>query len=106
MFGAVVVALGVGGVPFAQEIIFVISMAVICTMLVLVTARARSRDAGWASCSPPSSSSPSAPTPTVGDGYFWWTLDELQFRRRVLRHAAPDRRDPVDRRDVDVQPSN
>jgi len=30
VFGAVVVVLGVGGMPFGQEIIFVISMAVVC----------------------------------------------------------------------------
>ena len=38
VFGVVVVVLGVGGIPFAQEIIFIISMAVVCYMLVLVTA--------------------------------------------------------------------
>ena len=32
-FGAVVIVLGVGGVPYAQEIIFVLSMTVVCTML-------------------------------------------------------------------------
>ena len=31
VFGVVVVILGVGGMPFGQEIIFVISMAVVCT---------------------------------------------------------------------------
>jgi hypothetical protein len=38
VFGVVVVVLGVSGVLFAQEIIFIISMAVVCYMLVLVTA--------------------------------------------------------------------
>ena len=36
-FGAVVIALGFGGVPFAQELVFILSMAVICSMLVVVT---------------------------------------------------------------------
>src|SRR3954468_19037937 len=36
-FGAIVMALGIGGVPLSQEIIFVISMGVVCYMLVLVT---------------------------------------------------------------------
>ena len=38
VFGVVVVVLGVSGAPFGQEIIFIISMAVVCYMLVLVTA--------------------------------------------------------------------
>src|SRR5580704_3350646 len=38
VFGVVVVVLGASGVPFGQEIIFIISMAVVCYMLVLVTA--------------------------------------------------------------------
>jgi hypothetical protein len=77
-FGAVVLALALGGVPYAQEIIFVISMAVICTMLVLVTREldVKSRRAilfatiiifAFRA------------TPSVGDGYFWWTLDVLKF---------------------------
>jgi hypothetical protein len=36
-FGAVTVALGVGAIPFAQEIVFAISMIVISALLVLVT---------------------------------------------------------------------
>src|SRR6476660_3698721 len=38
VFGVIVVVLGATGVPFGQEIIFIISMAVVCYMLVLVTA--------------------------------------------------------------------
>ena len=77
-YGAVVIVLGVGGVPYAQEGIFVLSMAVVCTML----------------CWSRGSSSPEAQrailfttiiifafraTPSVGDAYFWWTLDVLKF---------------------------
>ena len=36
-FGAVVIAVGLGGVPFAQELVFILSMAVICGMLVVMT---------------------------------------------------------------------
>ncbi len=77
-FGAAVAALALGGVPFAQEIIFVISIGVICTMLVLVTREL------------PSATKRAIlyttliifafrATPSVGDGYFWWTLDVLKF---------------------------
>jgi hypothetical protein len=77
-FGAIVVLLAVGGVPFAQEIIFTISMAVICTMLVLVTREldpASRRAILFASIIIFAFRA----TPTVGDGYFWWTLDVLKF---------------------------
>jgi MFS family permease len=77
-FGAIVIVLAIGGLPFAQEMIFILSMAVICTMLVLVT---RSLD--------PASRRAILftgivifafrATPSVGDGYFWWTLDVLKF---------------------------
>src|SRR5262245_24805447 len=77
-FGAVVTALGVGGVPYSQEVIFAISMAVICAMLVFVThdLDPKSRQAilftsiiifAFRA------------TPSVGDGFFWFTLDALKF---------------------------
>ena len=62
-FGAVVIALGLGAVPFAQEMVFVLSMTVICTMLVLVTRELDPAKRGARSCSPASSSSRSAPRP-------------------------------------------
>jgi hypothetical protein len=77
-FGAVVVALALGGVPFAQEIIFVISMGVICTMLVFVTrelAPATRRAILYTTIIIFAFRA----TPSVGDGYFWWTLDVLKF---------------------------
>ena len=77
-FGAVVVALALGGVPFAQEIIFLISMGVICTMLVLVTrelAPATRRAILYTTIIIFAFRA----TPSVGDGYFWWTLDVLKF---------------------------
>jgi BT1 family len=60
VFGVVVVVLGASGVPFGQEIIFIISMAVVCYMLVLVTAEL-DHNTRWAFCSPRSSCSPFAP---------------------------------------------
>jgi len=77
-FGATVVALALGGVPFAQEIIFVISMGVICTMLVFVTrelAPATKRAILFTTIIIFAFRA----TPSVGDGYFWWTLDVLKF---------------------------
>ena len=77
-FGVGVTLLGVVGVPHGQEIVFAISMAVIIAMLVRVTA----------------SISPETrqriffaavivflfrATPTVGEGYRWFTIDVLGF---------------------------
>jgi MFS family permease len=78
VFGAVVVVLGVGGVPFGQEIIFVISMAVVCYMLVLVTAELDHNTRMGILFSTIIVFAFRA-APTVGDGFFWWTLDELNF---------------------------
>jgi hypothetical protein len=77
-FGVAILGLALGSVPFAQELIFALSMAVICTMLFVVTREfdAKTRRAilftsiiifAFRS------------TPLVGDGYFWWTLDLLKF---------------------------
>jgi hypothetical protein len=77
-FGATVIGLAVGAVPLAQELIFVLSMAVICTMLFLVT-----RELDLASRRAILFTSiiifAFRATPSVGDGYFWWTLDVLKF---------------------------
>lgn len=77
-FGAGVTLLGVVGVPYSQEVVFAISMAVIISMLGRVT----------------SSISPETrqriffaavivflfrATPTVGEGYRWFTIDVLGF---------------------------
>jgi hypothetical protein len=75
-FGLFVAVAGAGGVPFAQEMIFVISVAAVSYMLVLVTAEldheARmgilfATIIVFAFCA------------ARGDGFFWWTLDELKF---------------------------
>jgi hypothetical protein len=70
--------LGIADVPYAQEIIFVISMTVICTMLVLVT-RELDHNTRVAIFFTIVIVFAFRSTPTVGDGYFWWTLDELNF---------------------------
>ena len=64
--------------PGAEEIIFVISMGVICTMLVFVTrelAPATRRAILYTTIIIFAFRA----TPAVGDGYFWWTLDVLKF---------------------------
>jgi len=89
-FGAVVVATGLLGVPFAQEIIFLISMTVICVMLVIVTADvapAHRRAIFFTAIIIFAFRA----TPAVGDGYFWWTIDVLKFDESfygILRQTA------------------
>jgi MFS family permease len=77
-FGAVVLAMALGGVPFAQEIVFVLSMTVICAMLFLVT---RELDEATRRAILYTSIIIFAfrATPAAGDGFFWWTLDVLGF---------------------------
>jgi hypothetical protein len=84
-FGAVVVALGLGGMPFGQEIIFLISMAVVCSMLVMVTAELdHNTRMGILFATIIVFAFRAAPT--VGDGFFWWTLDELNFDAAFYGH--------------------
>ncbi len=77
-FGAIVVLLGVTNVPFGQEAVFALSMAVICVMLVWVT---REVPPGIRRAILYTSVIIFAfrATPGVGDGFFWWTLDVLKF---------------------------
>jgi hypothetical protein len=77
-FGATVAALGLGGIPFGQEIIFLISMGVVCTMLVLVTAEL-DHNTRMGILFATIIVFAFRATPSVGDGFFWWTLDELKF---------------------------
>jgi hypothetical protein len=89
-FGAIVVLVAYGELPLGQELIFVISMAVICTMLALVT---RSVDQATRKAILFTSIVIFAfrATPSVGDGYFWWTLDVLKFDESfygVLRQTS------------------
>jgi MFS family permease len=77
-FGAFVVAIGVSALPLGQELIFLVSLAVIVTMLARVTrdvAPDVRRRIAYAAilifafrC-----------TPLVGAGYSWFTIDRLGF---------------------------
>lgn len=78
LFGLAVGGLGLAAVPFAQEIVFVLSMAVICTMLVVIT-RDLDRPTRYAILYTTIIVFAFRATPGVGDGYFWWTLDVLRF---------------------------
>jgi hypothetical protein len=77
-FGAAVALLGLGGVPFAQEIIFIVSMGVICAMLVFVT-RDLDHKSRMVILYAAIIIFAFRSTPTAGDGYFWFTLDVLKF---------------------------
>ena len=89
-FGFTVLAIAFAGVPFAQEVIFILSMLVICTMLYVVT---REIDPATRRAILAASIIIFAfrATPSVGDGYFWWTLDVLKFDEAfygILRQTA------------------
>ena len=84
-FGAVVVALALGRAPFAQEIIFLVSMVVICAMLVLVTREVDGK-ARMAIFYSAIIIFAFRATPAVGDGFFWWTLDVLKFDAAFYGH--------------------
>jgi hypothetical protein len=77
-FGAVVLAIGLGGVPLGQELIFVVSLAVIALMLARIAAdldevhRKRIFYAALVIFLYRAS-------PGVGEGYRWFTIDVLGF---------------------------
>jgi hypothetical protein len=77
-FGAVVFVLILAHVPYSQEIIFLISMAVVCTMLAFAT-RELDRKTRAAILYTAIIIFAFRATPLVGDGYFWWTIDILKF---------------------------
>jgi hypothetical protein len=78
VFGAVVLAIGLGGVPFGQELVFVISLIVIALMLYRIgedleeAHRKRIFYAALVIFLYRSS-------PGVGEGYRWFTIDVLGF---------------------------
>ena len=89
-FGLAVLAVAFAGLPFAQEMIFVLSMLVICTMLYLVT-RAIDPATRRAIFAASIIIFAFRATPSVGDGFFWWTLDVLKFDEAfygILRQTA------------------
>jgi BT1 family protein len=77
-FGVAVMVLGIGGIPFSQEIIFIVSMAVVCYMLILVTA-GLDHETRMGILFATIIVFAFRATPAVGDGFFWWTLDDLKF---------------------------
>lgn len=77
-FGAVVVALGLAGVPYSQEIIFVVSMSVVIAMLVRVT-REVADDVRRKIFFAAIVIFAFRATPTMGVGYNWFTMDRLGF---------------------------
>ena len=77
-FGGAILVLALGSVPFAQELIFGLSMVVICAMLVVVT-RNFDPKTRRAILFTSIIIFVFRATPLVGDGYFWWTLDVLKF---------------------------
>lgn len=77
-FGTFVISVALGGVPYAQEVVFTGSMAAVCTMLWLLVRdldEKTRRSIIFASIIIFAFRA----TPSVGDGYFWWTLDILKF---------------------------
>ncbi len=84
-FGATVVALALVEVPYAQEIVFLLSMAVIVRMLVLVT-RGLDRETRLAILGTSIIIFAFRATPGAGDGAFWFTLDVLGFDEAFLGH--------------------
>jgi hypothetical protein len=90
VFGAVVLALALSEVPFAQEWTFLISITVICVMLALVT-RSLAPENRRAIFFTSVIIFVFRSVPNVGDGYFWWTLDILKFDPEfygMLRQAS------------------
>jgi hypothetical protein len=90
LLGVFVLGVGLADLPFAQEIVFVISMAIVVAMLAIVT---RELDAAGRRAILYTAIVIFAfrATPAAGDGYFWWTLDVLKFDGTfygVLRQTA------------------
>jgi BT1 family protein len=77
-FGLLVTALSVAGVPFAQEIVFVLSMAVIIAMLRRVTGQIPT-DAQRHIMYAAIIIFAFRATPSLGEGYRWFTIDVLGF---------------------------
>jgi hypothetical protein len=84
-FGAAVLALAFGGVPYSQELIFVVSMTVVCGMLFMIT-----RDLDLAARKAILFTTiiifAFRAVPGVGDGHFWFTLDILKFDEAFYGH--------------------
>jgi hypothetical protein len=77
-FGAGVMAMAVGGLPYSQEIVFVVSMAVVSTMLWRVVGDLDRRIQTTVFYAVIIIFAFRA-TPLVGQGYTWFTIDVLGF---------------------------
>jgi hypothetical protein len=77
-FGAVVVSLGVLDVPFGQEIVFAISMAVVCALMVMVTGEL-DRETRLQILFATIIIFAFRATPTTGEGARWFQIDVLKF---------------------------
>jgi MFS family permease len=84
-FGAAVLALAFGGVPYSQEVIFVVSMTVVCGMLFMIT-RDVDLEARKAILFTSIVIFAFRAVPGVGDGHFWFTLDVLKFDEAFYGH--------------------
>jgi hypothetical protein len=86
-FGAVVTLLAVGDAPFGQEIIFVISMAVVVAMITRVISgvdEATKRTIFYAALL----IFVFRATPNVGQGYNWYAIDVLKFDEAFMGTLA------------------
>ena len=77
-FGVVVLGIGIGGIPFGQEIVFLVSMIVVCTMLVRVIADLDPKTKQRIFFAALIIFAFRA-MPGTGDGYTWFSIDVLGF---------------------------
>jgi hypothetical protein len=78
LLGAFVLGIGLLDPPYAQELVFFLSMTVVVSMLVIVTRELQTQGRRAILYTAIIIFAFRA-TPGVGDGYFWWTLDVLNF---------------------------
>ena len=78
VFGATVVAIGVGGLPLGQELVFVVSMGIVGAMLVRVTAEL-DHDTRMKIFYAAIIIFVFRASPGTGEGYRWFTIDVLGF---------------------------
>lgn len=78
LFGAAILVLSIANYAFSQEISFLVSISVICAMLFSVT-RALPSSQRRALFYAAITIFAFRATPTIGDGYFWWSFDVLNF---------------------------
>jgi hypothetical protein len=78
LFGTAILVLSIANYAFSQEISFLVSIGVICAMLFSVT-RALPSPQRRALFYAAITIFAFRATPTIGDGYFWWSFDILNF---------------------------